>query len=92
MPGFIRACEKKTTDRQYLTVEQVRDAASAWVEAQGLPPSARKKIYQETAARIAYYQRRNQQARKSHTKRTRQRLRAIGIKLDRLRSCVPDDP
>ena len=72
-------------------MEQVRTAACAWVQGLNLPPSARRGVYQETVERIAYYQRRNQQARQSHTKTTRRRLKELGIKVDRIRSCVPDD-
>ena len=75
-----------------LPPEQVRDAASTWMEAQDLPPSARRKRYGKAARRIAYHQRRNRQARASHTKTTHRTLRKMGIRVDRLRSCAPDDP
>lgn len=85
----ISVSGKKTTETEYLTVEQVRDAACAWCEAQSLPPRARHLKYQAVAERIAYYQSRNQQARKSHTKTTKRRLRKLGVKLGRLPSCKP---
>jgi hypothetical protein len=88
----ISASEKKTTASLYLTVEQVREAACVWVEAQDLSAPARRRKYRKAAARIAYYQRRNQQARQSHTKTTRQRLRNLGITVNQLRSCVPGEP
>jgi hypothetical protein len=75
----------------YLTVEQVRDAASAWIEGQALPPSARPIVYRKVAERIGYYQHRNRQARQSHTKKTLSRLRNLGIEVGHLKSCVPDD-
>ena len=82
---------KKTTDSAYLTVEMVREAASAFVAGWGLPPSARAKSYQKAADKISYHLRRNQQARKSHTKTTRNRLRALEIDVDMLPSCEPTD-
>ncbi len=85
----ISASEKKTTETVYNNLEQVRDAACAWCEALSQPPRARQKQYQQAAQRIAYYQHRNQQARKSHTKTTRRRLRRLGVKLSQLPSCVP---
>ena len=75
----------------YLTVEMVHEAASAFVAGLELPPSGRRKIYQKTVDKITYHLRRNQQARKSHTKSTFQRLRALGIEIDKLPSCEPED-
>ena len=91
MPAYISASEKKTPHALYLTVEQVRQAACAWIHAQRLAPGARKAVYQQAAERISYYQHRNQQARRSHTKTTLKRFRAIGIDVDQLPSCKPDD-
>ncbi len=87
---FINASEKKTLENPYLTVEQVHQAACAWVVAQALPPPARRIIYRQAAKRIAYYQERNRRSRKSHTKRTLRRLRELDIEVDQLNSCVPD--
>ncbi len=89
---FISVSEKKTLDNPYLTVEQVLQAACAWVVAQALPPPARVVIYRQAAERIAYYQDRNRRARQSHTKRTLRRLRELGIEADQLNSCVPNKP
>jgi hypothetical protein len=69
----------------------VHKAASAFVAGLGLPPSARAKIYQKAADKIAYHLRRNQQARKSHTKTTRKRLHALKIDVDKLPSYEPTD-
>ena len=82
----------KKTDLEYLTVEQVREAVSTWFEAQDLPRSCQSQKFEQSAARLAYYRRRNRIARLSHTKETRRRLRQIGINPDRLRSCVPLEP
>ena len=92
MPASISASEKKTTHSLYLTVEQVRQAACAWIDAQRLVPAARPTIYRSTAQRIAYYQRRNQQARQSHTKTTLRTLQSLGIDVRQLPSCKPNDP
>ena len=89
---FINTSEKKTLEISYLTVEQVRRGANAWLLAQTLPSPARSYIYQQTAALITYHQRRNRQARLSHTKRTIQSLQKMGIEVDQLNSCIPDNP
>ena len=86
------ASGKKTTDLDYLTVEQVRESLGIWFEAQELPRTCRFKKYEQAEARVAYYQHRNRVARQCHTKKTRQRLRSMGINPDKLRSCVPRDP
>ena len=83
---------KKTTDSLYLTVEQVRQAADSWLTAQSLPPRCRQEMYQKTAERILYYQRRNHRARECHTKRTLQKLREQNVNVDQLPSCIPDNP
>ena len=82
---------KKTPETQYLTVEMVRSAASAVVEGFALPASARRIIYEQKAYTIAYYLRRNQAARKSHTKTKLRRLHDMGIDVETLPSCDPDD-
>ena len=83
------ASEKKTTETAYLTVEQVRQAAGAWFEAHSLPRGARWKRYHKVAQTIAYYQKHNKEARRSHTKTTRRRLHEMGIRLSDLPSCRP---
>jgi hypothetical protein len=39
--------------------------------------------------RQAYYQRRNTQAKKSHTKTRTKRYREMGIEIDKIKSCIP---
>jgi len=56
---------------------------------QDLTPTGRLKREQE---KQDYYQRRNRQARLSHTKTRRERLAALGIDPDRIKSCVPRAP
>ena len=60
-------------------MEQVRTAASAWVEAQSRPSAARRGIYRDAAAKIDYYQARNREARIFHTRATVARLLAVGV-------------
>lgn len=67
-------------------------AASAWVDAQSRHAAARRGIYRDVAAKIAYYQAHNQEARIFHTKKTVARLLAMGIDVRQLPSCVPADP
>ena len=77
--------------RLYLTVEQVRLAACAWVQAQAYPSGARIVVYEQAVERILYYQQRNRQARLSHWKTTLRKLKTLGIDIRQLRSCMPDD-
>ena len=88
---FINASEKKKTDSDYLTVEQVQQAANAYLEAQSYPPRCRLTVYQKAVKRINYYQRRNRQSRKAARRTTLRRLHQLGIKLGSLKSCVPHD-
>ena len=88
----ISDSEKKTTESLYLTVEQVRTAASAWVEAQSRHSAARRGIYRDAAEKIAYYQKHNQQSRIYHTRTTVARLLAMGIDVHQLPSCIPKYP
>ena len=92
MPESISDSEKKTTESLYLTVEQVRTAASAWVEAQSRHSAARRGIYQDAAEKIAYHQVHNQQSRIFHTRTTVAGLLAMGIDVDQLPSCIPKYP
>ena len=70
-----------------MTVCQVRTAAAALVRSWGLGRHAAKLIIAAAAAEIAYTQRRNAQARRSHTKTTRRKLAALGIQLTQLPRC-----
>jgi len=75
-----------------LTIEQVRGAVGAWLEAAAMKPSARNERYEHELENIRYHQRRNEQARKSHTKTRLAKLTALGIDADHIKSCIPDDP
>ena len=52
---------------------------------------ASDRLIDKTAEKIAGTQRRNAQARKSHTKKTLYRLRKLGIKLAALKRCQWDE-
>jgi len=72
-----------------LTVEQVRGAMNAWLEAQTMLPKARKERYEKELNHIRYHQGRNEQARRSNTKTRIKDLTAFNIDPDRIKSCVP---
>ena len=71
-----------------ITVEQVRSATNVWLDAADLSPSARRKRFEEELEKQKYYQRRNNQARKSHTQTRIERLTAMGIDVDKIKSCI----
>lgn len=73
-----------------ITVEQVRSATNVWLEAADLPAAARRQRFEEEIQKQAYYQRRNKQARKSHTKTRLACLHALSIDITRIKSCLPD--
>ena len=68
-----------------MTVCQVRTAAAALVRSWGLGRKAAALILEAAAAELKYTQRRNALARRSHTRTTRQKLAALGIRL----TCLP---
>jgi SRSO17 transposase len=76
---------------QRLTVEQVRSAVNVWLDSADLPPATRRKRYATEQDKQRYYQRRNEQARKSHRKTRLKRLAALGIDVDQIKSCRPPD-
>jgi SRSO17 transposase len=73
---------------EQLTMEQVRRAINVWLEA-ALGRQTRVARLQRELAKQQYYQCRNAQAQRSHTKTRRARLRALGIDADRIKSCTP---
>ncbi len=73
-----------------ISVEQVRSAVNVWLDAADLPYSARCKRYQEELQKQQYYQQRNKQARTSHTKTRIAQLIAIGIDVNKIKSCIAD--
>ena len=82
--------EEGDTEKR-LTIEQVRGAACAYLEAANLTPPARRDRYQQELDKIDYHQCRNRQACKSHTKTRMERLLQLGIDADQLPTCQPDD-
>jgi SRSO17 transposase len=73
-----------------LTVSQVRQATSAMIQSWWLTPSDAERLISHTAYRLQYYQRRNAQARKSHTRTRIRKLEAMGISLDTIPKCKWD--
>lgn len=71
-----------------LTAEQIRGAINVWLEVQDLPAAARRRRYQTELDKQSYYQRRNEQARRSHTKTRLKQLHELGIDPSRIKSCV----
>ncbi len=74
-----------------LTIEQVRGATCVYLEAANLSPTARRERYQQELDKIDYHQRRTRQACKSHTKTRIERLLQLGIDVEQLPTCQPDD-
>jgi len=75
-----------------LTVEQVRSAMNTWLAAADLKPAKRKERYEQELKNQRYHQGRNQQSRKSHTKTRITRLSALGIDVNKIKSCVTQQP
>ena len=71
-----------------LTVEQIRSAVNVWLESADLPPKYQRPRFQKEREQQQYYQRRNKQARISHTKTQRSQLNALGIDPDKIKSCL----
>lgn len=67
---------------------QVHTAISAVIRSLWLDGRAASALYAQAANDIRWAQTRNAQARISHTKTTRRRLRALGIKLTEVKRCV----
>lgn len=69
----------------------MRIATDALIDSLRLSPSDRRERLRRAAKKIAYYQARNAQARKSHTRTRLKLLAKRGIHLDALRCCIPPD-
>lgn len=70
-----------------VTVRQMRMAANALIQSLWLPPEAAKQLLEKTARIIQYHQKRNAQARKSHTKTRNKVLAAMGIDMATIKRC-----
>jgi len=73
-----------------ITVEQVRSAMNVWLDTADLPLSARRQRFEHELKKQQYYQHRNRQARNAHTKTRAHLFKAMGIDLDKIKSCIPD--
>lgn len=70
-----------------LTVEQVRSAINVYLQNRDLPRRQRNERFELELNRIAYHQKRNAQAVKSHTKTRRKLYEKLGIDVDKIKSC-----
>jgi SRSO17 transposase len=75
-------------DADRISVEQVRSAMNVWLETTDAPPAVRQQRFADELKKQEYYQRRNRQARQSHTKTRLARLAALGIEVERIKSCI----
>ena len=73
---------------EQLTMEQVRRAINTWLQT-AVPRLSKTERLEKELAKQQYYQRRAAQARRSHAKTTKARLKALGIDAERIRSCLP---
>lgn len=75
-------------DSRQLTVEQVRRSLNAWLQYHDLPQPLRDEKFQKELDDQHYYQRRNAEAIKSHTKTRIKLYLSIGIDVDQIKSCI----
>ena len=80
--------DPESPEQDRLTVEQVRTAMNVWLSAADTTPAVQKERYEQALEKQRYHQRRNEQARKSHTKTKTKRLNASGIDVSKIKSCV----
>ena len=81
---------KRRKKKPALTVCQIHDAVAALLQCQWLGRRSASALLEHVAYQITYRQERNVAARKSHIKRTRRKLRALGIKLTETKRCSWD--
>jgi hypothetical protein len=67
----------------------VRDAANTLVTTLVFDADHRERHLKHASAILARTQRRKEQARRSHYKKRRRRLHALGLFTSRMRSCIP---
>ena len=70
-----------------LTVEQVRRSLNAYLANCHLPTSLRDGAFEKELKDQDYYQKRNAQAKKSHTKTRIKQYHDLGIDVDKIKSC-----
>lgn len=71
-----------------LTVEQVRSCINTYLKYHHLPPEHRDQEFEKEIAKQTYHQQRNSQARISHAKTRKQLYEALGIDIDKIKSCI----
>lgn len=84
--GRRSACGKKNPE---VTIPQVHMATNALIDALSLPEAARQARLEHAAHDLDYWQARNQQARRSHTKTRLARLEKLHITPAQLPRCNP---
>lgn len=72
-----------------LTVEQVRRSLNIWLQHHDLPPPLRDEKFQQELDQQRYYQHRNAQAQRSHTKTRRELYTQLGVHVDQIKTCIP---
>jgi SRSO17 transposase len=82
--------EELLGDYPELTVSQVRQATSAMVQSWWLPRAVADELISNTAYKLTYYQKRNRQARESHTKTRIRKLEKLGVDLAKIKRCQWD--
>ena len=71
-----------------LTVEQVRRSLNAYLASYHLPAPLRDEAYDKELKDQEYYQKRNAQAKKSHTKTRIKLYHELGIDIHKIKSCL----
>ena len=71
-----------------LTIEQVRRSLNAYLASYHLPASLRVEAFEKELRDQDYYQKRNAQAKKSHTKTRIKQYHKLGIDVDKIKSCI----
>lgn len=72
-----------------LTVEQVRRGLNIYLTYKDLPPPLRDQAFEKELKDQHYYQTRNSQSRKSHSKTRKTKYKTLGIDIDHIKSCAP---
>ena len=81
-----QSLDKNQTGR--LTVEQVRRSLNTYLAHHHLPLPLRDEAFEKELADQSYYQERNAQAKKSHTKTRIKLYLKLGIDVDKIKSCI----
>lgn len=84
---LARARENLMTSYPELTISQLYQATSALIQSLWMTPSEGDRVINAAAQRIQYYQRRNAQARESHTRKRIGKLKSLGIDVASMKQC-----